>query len=343
MDTTKAILRFDRWERRIIRIVRRFQDFIRIRQLDFSSTTLDGLRFPIYLLEIGKKKAFGRDTVTLVSGVHGLETIAIRIHLDILRSMLDPHNPLFSPALFSGKLAIYSIPILNPAGVALQTRANARGVDLNRNSGIEAEKAVPFFGGQSLSPKLPYFRGKTLQRETRALYRFLREQLWPISGIHTVLDLHSGYGRQSYLWWPYSFSNRRVPNAAVFGQIGADLAEKYPSYRIGPMASSYQTHGDLWDRALLDFEKAKAESRVAKENLFLPLTLEIGTWEEIRKNPLRLVKKQKIFNPPQQNRKMYIREHRQILYDIVHLHVRKQDRQRYLALRDQANTQPALF
>ena len=307
---------------------------IRIRQLDYSSPTREGQRYPIYLLEIGRQAAFKRHAVSIVSGVHGLETIGIRIHLDVIKCMLNPKSPHFSRALNEGKFGLYSIPILNPAGVARATRANGRGVDLNRNSGIEAEGALPFFGGQRISPALPYYRGKALERESRALYRFLREYAWKNRRIHTALDIHSGYGAQNYLWWPYSYSKRRIPHSAVFERMASELAERHPLYRIEPMSLSYQTHGDLWDRALIEFEADKKEGRLPRKNLFLPLTLEIGTWDELKKNPFRVLRKQKIFNPPPQSRKAYLREHRQLIWDILHLHVKKSDRKMYLSLRD---------
>jgi hypothetical protein len=307
---------------------------VRIRQLDFSSRTRAGQRYPIYLLEVGKRSAFKRHAVSLVSGVHGLETIGIRIHLDILKCLLNPKSTHFSPALAAGKFGVYSLPILNPAGVALETRANGRGVDLNRNSGINAEKAVPFFGGHRLSPVLPYYRGRTLERESRALYRFLCEYAWKVGRLHLSLDIQSGYGSQNYLWWPYSYSKTRVPHAAVFQLVAAELSQRHPLYRIEPMSLSYQTHGDLWDRALIEFEAAKERKLIARQQIFLPLTLEIGTWREIKKNPLRIASKEKIFNPPPQSRKSYLRQHRQLLWDLIHLHVRKSDRKRYAGLRD---------
>ena len=232
MGTTKEILRFDRWERRLVRLVRRSDGMVRIRQLDFSSPTRDGQRYPIYLLEIGKSSAFKRHAVSIVSGVHGLETIGIRIHLDMIKCFLNPKSSHFSQALAEGKFGIYSLPILNPAGVARETRANGRGVDLNRNSGIDAEGALPFFGGHRLSPALPYYRGRALERESRALYRFLREYAWKSGRLHTALDIHSGYGAQNYLWWPYSYSKRRVPHASVFQHMAAELADRHPLYRI---------------------------------------------------------------------------------------------------------------
>jgi hypothetical protein len=334
VSTTKEILRFDRWERRLIRLVRQAGGLVRIRQLDFSSPTRDGQRYPIYMLEVGKRSAFKRHAVSIVSGVHGLETIGIRIHLDIIKCFLNPKSEHFSQALAEGKFGIYSIPILNPAGVARETRANGRGVDLNRNSGIDAEGALPFFGGHRVSPALPYYRGKALQRESRALYRFLREYAWKNRRIHTALDIHSGYGAQNYLWWPYSYSKQRVPHASVFEHMAAELAARHPLYRIEPMSLSYQTHGDLWDRALLEFEAAKLKGWIARKNLFLPLTLEIGTWQELKKNPFRMLQKGKIFNPPPQSRKAYLREHRQLIWDVLHLHVKKSDQRRYARLRD---------
>jgi hypothetical protein len=101
------------------------------------------------------------------------------------------------------------------------------------------------------------------------------------------------------------------------------------------MSLSYQTHGDLWDRALIEFEAAKERKLIARQQIFLPLTLEIGTWREIKKSPLSIANdKEKIFNPPPQSRKSYLRQHRQLLWDLIHLHVRKSDRKRYPGLRD---------
>jgi len=87
------------------------------------------------------------------------------------------------------------------------------------------------------------------------------------------------------------------------------------------MALSYQTHGDLWDFALLEYEKKKQ-----KKSLFLPFTLEIGTWQELRKNPGRIFRKRHIFNPPREGRKAYLKAHRQMLWDFLHLHVQKRER-----------------
>jgi hypothetical protein len=54
-----------------------------------------------------------------------------------------------------------------------------------------------------------------------------------------------------------------------------------------PQSRRYVTHGDLWD-----FLAAEARERV-----FLPLTLEMGSWRWIRKNPRQLLSRLGIFNP----------------------------------------------
>ncbi len=330
MRSTRNILRFDRWQRRILRLVKSSDGLIRIRHLDYSTPVKGGERWPIYLLEVGKAAALKKHAVTLVSGVHGLETIGIRIHLDIIKCLINPKSKFYSRDLADGKFGIYSLPILNPAGVARLTRANARGIDLNRNSGIQAEKALPFFGGHHISGALPYYRGKTKQRESRALFRFLAEHVWRRKKkIHAALDIHSGYGSDNFLWWPYSFSDRKVYQEKAFTSIATELKKNHPGYRMEPMAASYQMHGDLWDHALLEFEKLQKGMK-KKKSLFLPYTFELGTWHEIKKSPRRLFDREKIFNPPAESRKAYLKEHRRLLWDFIHIHSKRDKRRAFL-------------
>lgn len=331
MKTTEAILQFARYERRILRLVRQSEGLIRIRQLDYSSPSKRGLRWLIYLLEIGKKSAFRKHAPLIVSGVHGLETIGVRIHLDMLSRLIDPKGRHYSPDLMAGKFAIYSIPILNPAGLAHLTRANARGIDLNRNSGVESRKALPFFGGHKISGALPYFRGHTKERETRALFRFLHEDfLRRRKRVHLALDIHSGYGSTNFLWWPYSYSNKPVFQERAFESVATELRKRHKMYRIEPMALSYQTHGDLWDAALIDFENRVNGKKRHPLSLFMPFTLEIGTWHELRKSPTRLFNRETIFNPPRESRKAYLKAHRALLWDFLHLYTRRPERRAFL-------------
>ena len=166
----KARFRFDRWQRRILRLVKNSNGLIRIRHLDYSTPDRNGARWPIYLLEIGRPGALKKHAVTLVSGVHGLETIGIRIHLDILKSLINPKSKFYSPDLQAGKFGIYSIPIMNPAGVARLTRANARGIDLNRNHSFKYGGA-----GTSTSACNLTYRGPAAisEPETQALQSYM--------------------------------------------------------------------------------------------------------------------------------------------------------------------------
>ena len=49
------------------------------------------------------------------------------------------------------------------------------------------------------------------------------------------------------------------------------------------------THGDLWDHLYLE--------ALQQGTTFLPLTLEMGSWRWIKKNPLQLFSKFGLFNP----------------------------------------------
>ena len=115
----------------------------------------------------------------------------------------------------------------------------------------------------------------------------------------------------------------------AFTSIADTLKEKHPAYRFEPMAASYQMHGDLWDYALLEFEKLQRKNK-KKKSLFLPYTFEIGTWQEIKKDPRRLFNRQKIFNPPPESRKAYLKEHRQMLWDFIHLYAQRTKRREFL-------------
>ena len=55
-------------------------------------------------------------------------------------------------------------------------------------------------------------------------------------------------------------------------------------YRIEPQARQYTTHGDLWDYIYDSYFEKKNDVG----NYFLPLTLEMGSWMWIKKNPRQI-------------------------------------------------------
>jgi len=77
---------------------------------------------PIYMTAIGK----GPETVLVMAAIHGNEDAGVPLVqqlIQVLRSRTDLHPT----------HTVLIIPIANPDGYALQSRMNARGIDLNRN------------------------------------------------------------------------------------------------------------------------------------------------------------------------------------------------------------------
>jgi hypothetical protein len=60
-------------------------------------------------------------------------------------------------------------------------------------------------------------------------------------------------------------------------------------YVLEPQSRQYLTHGDLWDHLYLRACETK--------EVFLPLTLEMGSWLWVKKNPRQIFSRHGIFNP----------------------------------------------
>jgi len=175
------------------------------------------------------------------------------------------------------------------------TRANPNGVDLMRNAPVDCRDPVPFLvGGQRISAGLPWYRGavgEPMQPESAALCAWVERELHgrPFS---LALDCHSGFGMRDRLWFP--FAHRRPPIAQL-AQLHAlhaifDRSHANHPYVFEPQSRQYLAHGDLWDHLVL-----RAAS--AGDGVFLPLTLEMGSWVWVKKNPRQLFSRGGIFNP----------------------------------------------
>jgi hypothetical protein len=71
------------------------------------------------------------------------------------------------------------------------------------------------------------------------------------------------------------------------------------------------THGDMWDYC---FHFLKKENQV-----YLPLTLEMGSWIWVKKNPLQLFSRTGMYNPIKQHRlNRTLRRHRPFFDYILH-------------------------
>ena len=255
-------------------------------------------QLPLYALSLGNA-AVDKPAVLLVGGVHGLERIGTQVVLAYLQTLLQrlPWDLCLQHTL--EHCCIYIIPLLNPSGMANGWRANGNSVDLMRNAPVDCvEGAAWLVGGQRISRAIPWHRGRSdkLEIESQALVNFVTKELFqrPFS---LVLDCHSGFGSTDRLWFPYAKSRRQpIAHLAEMYRLRQLLFQAYPhqNYIFEPQAQHYLCHGDLWDY-LYDLA-------VASNSTMLPLTLEMGSWNWVRKNPFQLLSSLGMFHPVKPHR-----------------------------------------
>ena len=115
-----------------------------------------GGAYPVQVVTLGNPDP-AVPAVGFFGGVHGLERIGAEVvlahlHSLVMRMQWDStlHRQLES-------LRLVFMPLVNPGGMAMGTRANPRGVDLMRNAPVQALEQVPFLvGGQRWSARLPW-------------------------------------------------------------------------------------------------------------------------------------------------------------------------------------------
>jgi len=195
------------------------------------------------------------------------------------------------------------------------TRANPQGVDLMRNAPVEADDPVPpLIGGQRISPWLPWYRGRAgdaLQAESAALCAVVERELLrrPFS---IALDCHSGFGMRDRLWFPFAHRRSPVAHLAHLHALHAIFEQSmmHHPYVVEPQSSQYLAHGDLWDHLYLRAEGAGS-------GVFLPLTLEMGSWMWVKKNPRQMFSRDGIFNPRVSHREKRVLRRHMALLDFV--------------------------
>ncbi len=233
--------------------------------------------------------------VGFFSGVHGLERIGTAVVLAYLRSLVLRlrWDAVLSRALESVRLVF--VPIVNPGGMWLGTRANPNGVDLMRNAPLESAERVPFMvGGQRVSAGLPWYRGPAagpMEAESQALCDIVEQELLA-RDLSLAIDCHSGFGLHDRIWFPYAHTALPIEHLPEMHALTEIFEEAYAhhNYLFEPQSRQYLTHGDLWDYLYL-----KAAAR--PERVFLPMTLEMGSWLWVKKNPRQLFSRHGIFNP----------------------------------------------
>lgn len=257
------------------------------------SVDAGGRRFPVYALALGNEDR-AVPAAGFFGGIHGLERIGTRILLAFMQSLLARlrWDRMLQRQLESIRLVF--MPLINPAGMFCGTRCNPRGVDLMRNAPVESYENVPFLlGGHRHSRHLPWFRGtagEPMEKENQAVCRVVQEELLS-RRFSVALDCHSGFGARDRIWFPYAHKTAPILHLPEMFAIQELFSRAYPHhpYLFEPQCAQYLTHGDLWDHLYLQ--------AVDSGRVFLPLTLEMGSWIWIRKNPLQLFSRAGIFNP----------------------------------------------
>lgn len=275
---------------------------------------LEELSLPIHSIEVRPFRK-GLPTIIFTGGVHGIERIGSQVLLAYLDMIVSraPWDKVLQHQLDA--LNIIFIPIVNPGGMYLNTRANPRGVDLMRNAPIEAESKVPFLGGgQRISSRLPWYCGDTeqgLEEESQVLMRVV-ERYAQASPFTMTLDCHSGFGLRDHIWFPYAYRTRPI---AVLDKLYAlklllDRTHPHHDYVYEPQSLSYITHGDLWDYIYKNHKRSMS-------SVLLPLTLEMGSWNWIKKHPVQLFRFSGLFNPIVPHRQRRVLRRHVMLFDFL--------------------------
>lgn len=262
--------------------------------------------FPIYTVVLGSQDP-SAPTLALTGGMHGQEKIGSQVVLSALETLTEllRWDEMTNLALERSRIAF--LPIANPVGMYLLRRGNGNRVDLNRNAPIDAvAHSYPLLGGQRISPYLPWYRGPAgapLETEAQALCDFVRREVFP-SRAAIALDCHSGYGAVDRLWFPHNHTFQPYPEIAEAFALKSLLDNAFPNhvYVMEPGAQGYTISGDLWDYLYLEHREKTGGTR-----RFLPLTLEMGSWLWLKKNPIQMFSSIGLFHP------MHLHRHKRIL------------------------------
>jgi Zinc carboxypeptidase len=279
-----------------------------------GEVTCNSQHLALHAITLGNPDA-SLPAVGFFGGVHGLERIGARVVLTYLRSLVERlrWDGVLQRQLESLRLVF--MPLVNPGGMSQGTRANPNGIDLMRNAPLDATEAVPWLiGGQRLSPALPWYRGPqgaAMQTESQALCDLVSAELLtrPFS---IALDCHSGFGTVDRIWFPFAHTARPIshlPEVHALSEI-FENSHAHHRYVLEPQSRQYLTHGDLWDHLYL---QACAEPG----RTFLPLTLEMGSWMWVKKNPRQLFSRQGIFNPLIEHRQQRVLRRHTAWFDFL--------------------------
>jgi hypothetical protein len=269
-----------------------------VHQVDVGTHSL-----PVYAITLGNPDP-GIPAIGFFGGVHGLERIGAQVVIAYLQNLVSRlrwdrvlHQQL-------DQVRLVFMPLVNPGGLWRRTRANPNGVDLMRNSPVNAREKVPFLiGGQRWSRTLPWFRGAAnsdMEPEAQALCEVVDSELLTRS-FSMAIDCHSGFGVADRIWFPYAHTAHPIPHLAEMYALNQILDQSHLHHRyvFEPQSYQYLAHGDLWDHLYLRAQQDPAR-------IFLPLTLEMGSWLWVKKNPRQLFSRLGMFNPSIRHRQQRV-------------------------------------
>ena len=276
------------------------------------------ISIPVRVIELGSRSA-NAPVIGFFGGVHGVERIGTQVLISWLHSLvhrLDWDDQLREQL---ERVRLLFMPMINPGGIWHHRRSNLNGVDLMRNAPVEAMGPAPWLvSGHRVSKRLPWYRGKLgapMEAESAAVLRVVKERMHQ-SPFAISVDCHSGFGRRDRLWCGYARSHKPIANIAEVLRLKRLFEQTYPNhhpYIIEPQSINYTTHGDLWDH-LYD---SSLDSH--PENLFIPFTLEMGSWLWVRKNPRQMFDYFGYFNPVIDHRKQRVlRQHLPLFEFLTH-------------------------
>lgn len=270
--------------------------------------------YPLYCFSIGSQN-FESPTLFITGGFHGIERVGAQLAWSFLKTSID--RLLWDKSLkdLLSQVRMVIVPLVNPVGYLHHMRSNGTGVDLMRNSPVKAVEKTPFLiGGQRFSNKLPWYQGTAdrWEPEAKAIVDLFESEVGKSSHLISI-DFHSGFGMKDRLWFPFSYSSKPFDNLAEMTAITNLFEQAYPYhiYQIEPQSMGYLLSGDIWDYFYLEYLKKNPSG------VFLPMTLEMGSWSWVKKNPLQLFSKAGAFNPIKEHRlkRTYRRHH--LLFDFL--------------------------
>jgi hypothetical protein len=270
--------------------------------------------YPIYSFTIGSSD-LTHPTVFITGGVHGIERVGAQLAWSLLKTTLDrllwdkAHQELFK------NIRLVFIPLVNPVGYRKFKRCNGNDVDLMRNSPVVAVEKIPFLlGGQRFSRKLPWYQGKlgVLEEENIALCNKFFQSASQSKNIISI-DFHSGFGMKDRIWFPYSYTKKPFEHIAEMHAFTELFEETHPYhiYKIEPQSKGYLLNGDVWDHLYLKMREINPTAT------YLPLTLEMGSWIWVRKNPWQIFSKEGMFNPIKEHRLKRTYRRHNLLFDFL--------------------------